>query len=78
MPGTAFVLMGIWWIWNAFKIYDENEQRLNSDDLLNHDKNEAHDGLKFLATYNGEVKGLLTCEGFYKVSLGNEFAYSQF
>lgn len=59
LPGTAFITMGVWWIWNAFKVYSENEQRTNSDC--------THDCSPFPATYNGDTMGFLYCEGFYKV-----------
>lgn len=59
--------MGVWWIWNTFKIYNENEQRANSEDLLHRENNDDLDSSTFLATYNGYIMGFLTCEGFYKV-----------
>lgn len=74
LPGTAFIIMGVWWIWNAFKIYNENEQRINSEHLLNHEKNDALDSTTFPATYNGDSMGILTCEGFYKVNFEHKFS----
>lgn len=72
LPGTAFIIMGVWWLWNAFKIYNENDHRINSDVFLNQDKTDPHDSLTFLATYNGDIIGILTCEGFYKVKIGHK------
>lgn len=76
LPGTAFIAMGVWWIWNAYKISGENEQRTNSENLLNHEKSYVHDCSPFPATYNGDAIGFLNCEGFYKVrGLLSEFSF---
>lgn len=68
VPGTAFMILGIWWSWSALKIYRENERRKYSDSLLKGERNEdVPDLFPFLATYNGEAAGTFRCEGFYKV-----------
>lgn len=73
IPGTAFIIMGVWWIWNTFKIYNENEEIKNSEGLLSNEnlfeKVEVQNTLPFSATYNGEFSGFLYSEGFYKVNI---------
>lgn len=78
LPGTAFILMGFWWIYNALRIHYSRED-LDSDEYpdceggpLNVDAGVKYGSRKrartiFTATYNGEMPGLLYCEGFYKV-----------
>lgn len=72
--------MGFWWIYNALDIYfsdykdtDASENACLMRDCdpdleMNLSKNSASIRRRtFTATYNGEMPGLLHCEGFYKV-----------
>lgn len=71
LPGTAFIIMGIWWMWNAFKINAENDQQRENSEyktLLSENKDDDVRNSPFLATYNGNGSSIFYCEGFYKVS----------
>ncbi|KAJ6637893.1 Transmembrane protein, partial [Pseudolycoriella hygida] len=72
LPGTAFILIGIWWLWNTLEIHNKNEQRRNTHDILCQEilldkSHHVHDSSAFGATYNGDMAGFWYCEGFYKI-----------
>ncbi|KAG4077800.1 hypothetical protein HA402_011229 [Bradysia odoriphaga] len=74
LPGTAFIILGLWWMWNAFKINSENDRHTENSEnmLLSLDKSDYVSNTPFRATYNGNGKSIFYCEGFYKI------AYSTF
>ncbi|XP_037027250.1 transmembrane protein 45A-like [Bradysia coprophila] len=70
LPGTAFIIMGIWWMWNAFKINRENDHYTENSEnmLLSPDKSDYASNTPFPATYNGNATSIFCCEGFYKIA----------
>lgn len=50
-------------------MYNENEQRKNSENLLNRYKNDdGSEFISFQSTYSGHLVRFLYCEGSYKVN----------